>query len=346
MENNHILMEIKNRIDNHQFKNKEELQLLINNLKNGRLIKNEEEEVLLELYEKSIAINEVPKLGNDVNYQNILLDLEKKINNNEFTSKEELVNYINKLKSNGMPDNILTPEKITEYLNTYDTLNPVLEPSLNLENYKGVNLEDNNVIVGIKQEAILKTDRTNEEMPQEFRENQNELTALGEDSLANADEVFKHMQEHKKEELTLIPIDEAINKDNVDVEILNKIKYFITNEYIDPYAYRVDIENAYFYNIETNEVLEVRKNEETGEYEIYKGGEKAYGDSQPEENNEENELEEDKNEEQMAYQNKNVKVRRLIKPPEKSSAFVQSSLLFIICIALSLVASLVIILNK
>ncbi len=338
MEN--IMMALQTRINNHQFASKEELQIVIRNLRENNQISEEIAKELLDLYDKTNNIKDVPKFGIETNYENVLIDLEKKINNNEFASKEELTNYINKIKANGIPESILTPEKITEYLNLYDTLNPELDPSLDLQNYQGVKLENTNVIVGIEQDKVLKTDRSNSEMPQEFKENQNELTALSDDSLANANETFEHMREHKKEELDLIPLNEAINKENVDVETLNKIRFFITNKYINPHSYKVDLENVIFYDIETNEVLEVRKNETTEEYEIYRGGEKVYDDSSPE-----NELQTDTNEEQMAYENKDAKVRRLIKPIDSSSAFVQSSLLFIICIVLGLILSVIILIK-
>ena len=301
---------------------------------NNKTIDEETAKELLEQYDKSKSIEEPNKFGVETNYENVLLEIKKKITENEFASKEELTEYINKLKKNGIPENILTPEKITEYLDLYDSLNPELDPSLDLQNYKGVNLENTSVIVGVEQDVILKTDHENGEMIKEFRENQNELTALTEDDLANADETFEHMREHKKEELNLVPLNEAINKENIDIETLNKIRFFVTNKYINPNSYRVDIENVIFYNLETNEVLEVRKNEETGEYEIYKGGEKVHGDSSPE-----NELETDTNEEKMSYESKDVKVKKLTKPIDDNSAFIQSSLLFIICTTLGLILS-------
>ncbi len=353
MDNSQVKGIIASNINNHQFKTKEELQIFINNVKQqlNNALSSEDEQALLDLYERTTSINPAPSVGYDANYQNILSDLENKVNNNQFSSKEELINYINNLKNNGMPSDILTTEKVIDYLNRYDALNRAMDPALDLENYKGVKLENTNLIVGTEQDAILKTDKSNSELPQEFKENQNELTAQGEDGLANADEVFEHMREHEKEELSLISVNEAINKDNIDIEILNKIKFFITNQYINSNEYKVDIENAIFYNIETSEVLEVRKNEETNQYEIYRGGEKVYGDNSNSEtesndnendNENENELEEDTDEEKMSYENKNVKVRRLIKPKEhNSAAFVRGGLLFIICAFLSFLLSII-----
>ena len=359
MKSHPLISNLDERIKNHQFKNKEEFQTVISNLKTDDrvrgVIDDETERELLALYDRSISVKETPNFGDNTNYANVIADLEKKVRAGEFKDKEELSRYITNLKNNGVPSSVLTGEKTTEILALYDTLNPEKHDALDLNNYKGVKLDEKNVIVSTQDSAVLKTDRASSEMPQEFKEAQNELTAMGNDGLANADETFKHMREHKKEELNLIPIDEAINKDNIDKEVLSKIKFFITNEHIDYHAYHVDPEYGVFYDLEKEEVLEVRINEATGKYEIYRGGEKVYGDNQqtevPEGDSADPALESDKEEEQKAYERKGP-VRVLRKPEEEqgnnlgNSAFVQSSLLFIICIAISLLLAVFLIIHK
>ena len=63
----------------------------------------------------------------------------------------------------------------------------------------------------------------------------------------------------------------------INIELLHKIRYFVSNKYINPYSYKIDLENGIFYNTETSEVLEVRKDEVTNKYQIYKGSEVVYG---------------------------------------------------------------------
>ncbi len=280
-------------------------------------------------------------MNTNTNYESVIMTLEERIRDGQFQSKEELADYINFLKQQGISSDILSQEKEVELLNTYDELHPTEENALNTENYKGVELSDQNVIVSKQDDTLLKTDSLAEELQDEFRENQNELTAMGENGLANADEVFDYMQEYKKEEYSLMPINEAIGKENVDSETLNKIKFFVTNKNIEPYNYQVDIEKGIFYNVENQEVLEVRKNEQTNQYEIYKGNELAYNS-----NSESLENKNDINTEAQTYENENVKVRRLIKPKDNhhldNAAFVRSSLLFGTCILISLILSIII----
>lgn len=350
--NNPVINNISERIKTMQFKNKEELIALINSLKNEpqleKYINNDMENQLLELYDKTNKLEDHNIVSTGINYENLVIQLEEKIRNKGYASKEELVAYINNLKNNGMPASIMSPEKEKELLQLYDELNPINKNELNLENYKGVNLENQNVIVAKEQDALLKTDFSNANLTQDFKNNQNELTAMGNDGLANADEVFKYMRDYKKEEMNLISLSEVPQRDNIDAEILNKIKFFLSNKYINPYEFKVDPNTGIFYNIETDEVLEVRKNSQTGKYELYKGSEKVYGEepTNEESNEQENELKEDSPEEEMAYENKNVKVKRLIKPTINNNAFVKSSLLFITCIFISLVLSMILLYYK
>lgn len=281
---------------------------------------------------------------------NIISIIQERINNNEFKDKNELISFLNDLKKQGLSESIITNEKITELLNLFDQTHSKEKSSLDLENYSSFKLENQNVIVSKKDDIVLKTNRPSEELPQEFKENQNELTAMSNDGLANADMTFDYMEKYKKEKMNLISLSEAVEKDNINKETLNKIKFFINNSYTNPSSYKVDIERDIFYNIENQEVLEVRKNQQTGKYEIYKGGELAYSNNSSDETKEDNfEKETDTNEEKMPYLNKNenVKIRRLIKPKDmNNNAFIKGSLLIIISLITSFLLSLLIISQK
>ena len=286
-------------------------------------------------------------------YQSIILNMEENIRNGRFDSKENLVKYINELKEKNIPTYILTNEKITEFLNLYDELSSKSNFKLDIQNYKGASLDDQNFIISTEDDKVVKTSNSSEELVEEFKKTQNQMTAKGDDGLANADMVFDNMRKYKKEELSLMSLSEAIEKDNVSFEFLNKIKFFVSNEYVNPYSYKVDVNNGIFYNVETNEVLEVRKNE-LGNYEIYKGGERQFkqfddGNSignefSSDENNEEKVK--DTNEDTITYDKKNVKVRRLIKPVNNNHAFIKSSLIVIFIFVGSILLSLLMLLIK
>ena len=257
-------------------------------------------------------------MENQNNY-NVYLDLENKIKNNDFKSKEDLNRYIVNLKQRGFissNDN----HKIEELLNLYDKFNMKTDHQLNMDGYKNVSLENQELIVSTNNDRILKTNTNHGEMEKEFKQTQNEMIASNQE-LVNANDVFGKIANTKKEEVTLLSMSEVFNKDNVDLEILQKIRYFITNKYINPYNYKVDIESVIFYNISTDEVLEVRKDSETNEYKILRGNEIVYeNESQALEKEEENQL----------YEKKNIKVRRLVKEnnrPFNNAAFSKISFL-------------------
>lgn len=338
-----IISNIENQIKRHNFKDIDEFHMFLSNV--DIRLTDEEKQALENLFNETLKNNEAPIVTTGINYENLLHQLEERIKNNQFKSKEELVDYINKLKGEGIPSSILTEAKITEYLELYDSINVKDMNNLDLSNYAGSKLENQNVIVSKQDDILLKTANTPDQLPEEFKKNQNELTAINEDGLSNADEVFGYMRDYKKEEMPLITIDEAINRDNIDSETLSKIKYFITNKYVNPYSYRINLENGVFYNMETEDVLEVRKNPETGEYNIYKSGQKVYGDT-PED--EEAEKKKDTKEEEMTYekQKENIKVKRLIKPNLNNNAFVSGGILFIVSLIVALLISLIIIRYK
>lgn len=289
------------------------------------------------------------------NYQTILLGLEQQIRNNNFKSKEELNNYIIYLKNNLISSEVLSNEKVLELLNLYDSIHQTDTAELDMRNYKGSSLNDQNFIISTQTDTVLKTNSSN--INKEFKQVQNEITSSKtKDELANSDIVFAEMKENRKEELTLLSINEVLQRDDIDSEVLRKIRFFINNEYINPYSYKVDINTGLFYNQETKEMFEVRKNPQTGNYEIYKGSEVEYSKTNKTEkhsneslegnNNLENEDQEktkDMDEQQMLYK---PKVRRLIKPTNlNNAAFVKSSFIVIgICIFSVILA--IILINK
>ena len=296
----------------------------------------------------------------EVYYRSVLLNLEQAAKTNRFSSKEEFNKYLEGIKKNGMPESIMSEEKVKEMLDMYDEYHKVEEAELDMQNYKGTNLNEQNYIVSTKNDTILKTNSSNEELPQEFKTAQNELTAAnGTDSLANADTVYNNLKETKKEEIDLIPLYEMVERDNISGELLTKIKFFITNKYINPYSFKVSPESGLFYNTETDEVLEVRQNLETGKYEIIKGGQVLYKENSQSQavegdtitNNTEDpnqEKEEDINEEKMIYENGKPKVRRRIPPKDINSqaAFAKTSFLIIASIFLALALSSLFLLLK
>jgi len=275
-----------------------------------------------------------------LNNQNIIMDLENKIDNNFFKTKEELNKYLIMLKE----QNIIDSENMIEFLNQYDNLTKEEPSSLDMTNYKNVELEEQNMLISTKTDEILQTETTNEEMLKEFKEMQNELIAANNNPQVTSEEVFNKLKETKKEEVELISLSEAIERENVDIELLNKIKFLISNKYINPYEYKVSLEESLFYNQETKEIIEVKKNESTNEYEIYKGGELQQG-------KEENmEIIKDTNKEEMTYENNldRPKVRRLIKPNNiyNNQAFVKGSFLIITIILSSIFAAGILLLTK
>ncbi len=292
-------------------------------------------------------------------YENTLLLVEVRIKNNQFRSKQELSNYLINLKNSGIPEDVLSNEKMKELLDEYDKLHSKEEPSLDMSNYKCISLGDQNYIVSKETGVILKTEGSKEQLSEEFKSIQNQLTSIKQNGLANADEIFEYMRNSQKEEVNIVTIEAAINRDKIDTEILNKIKFFISNEYINPYEYRVSPENGIFYNLETSEVLEVRKNEETGEYAIYKGEEIVYGNNDTLENSQENNMEKETpeiesmtNEEEIAYENglknQNVKVRRLVPPQNYNNraAFAKIGFLLVGIITFSIITAIMILTRK
>lgn len=293
------------------------------------------------------------------NNETIVLRIENQIKNNHFNSKEQLSKYLVDLKNNELYQTELSSEKIEELLNLYDSLNKQDEMPLDMKQYADVSLENQDLIVSKETDRVLKTLDNPSNLDHEFKQTQNEITANSMDGLTNANTTFEHIADHKKEEISLISIEEAIKRNNIDMEILNKIKFFITSININLSVFRVDIESGIFYNIETDEVYEVRKNNITNQYEIYKGLELVYGENTTQTSKDDNQnlendssqLEHETDSEQMTYETRQYqpKVRKLTKPISSSynnAAFTKIGLLIINIITFSLLILMIILLNK
>ena len=287
-------------------------------------------------------------MNNNISSTEIFNDIERRIKNNDFKSKEEITKYIFNLKERGFLSQEELEKKMPELLGKYDELNQISDMPLNMENYKGVGLENQNLIVGIEQERILKNLESKDNLNKEFKQVQNQIVANNQDALTNADVIFNKMADTQKEELSLISLSDAISKDNLDIELLRKIKFFVSNKYINPYSYKIDVENGIFYNTETSEVLEVRKDEVTNKYQIYKGSEVVYG----EEYINELELNRDVPEEEMVYDevSKNKPKVRVLRPPSmkdyNNAAFSKMNFLLLVISMFTASVVFINILNK
>ncbi len=205
----------------------------------------------------------------------ILLDLEKRINNNYFKSKNELINYIEFLRQNNNLDIELFNKKVKELLELYDSKTVSSELPLDMQNYTDAKLSSGNYIVSGEDDKVLKTNNNIGELSQEFKKVQNEIVADNKEGNINANTIFNHMEKYQKESSTLMPLSN-LNMDIIDKEILDKIKFFIKNGNVNIFEYQVDISNGVFLNVNTNELFEVRKNPNTNAYEVYKGSQAQY----------------------------------------------------------------------
>lgn len=282
-------------------------------------------------------------MNNDIDF--IIIDLEQKIKNSYFNSKTSLNDYILKLRENQFINESLSNQRILELFKLYDSLYPNDNLEIDTQNYKSISLDNQNLVVSTKDDVILKTNTSGEEMIKEFKDVQNNLTSMTQDKLANADIVFENMRNSKKEELTLLTLSEIIERDNIDLEVMNKIKFFISNQHINPYSFKVDPNEGIFYNIETSEVFEVIKNEQTGNYEIYKGGEIQFvnNESLGSDNNmddDEYEKKQDSEREKMPYNYSKPKIRKLVKNDFNKKGIVKNSFIVIVILFVSIIISL------
>lgn len=205
--------------------------------------------------------------------ESVIKEIENRIKSNSFKSKEELVNYLNSLRQNNQIDINLLNERYMSLLKLYDDTMTASD-SLNISNYKDASLEDKNFIVSSNDGRVLESN-SNTPLKEEFESVQNEMAVSGENGIANADQVFNYMEKYKKTEASLMPLSN-LNINIIDADMLEKIKFFISNNRNNIFDYKVDISRGLFINVNTNDIYEVRKNPETGQFEIFKGGSAMY----------------------------------------------------------------------
>lgn len=205
--------------------------------------------------------------------ESVIKEIENRIKSNSFNSKEELVNYLNSLRQNNQIDINLLNERYMSLLKLYDDTMTASD-SLNISNYKDASLEDKNFIVSSNDGRVLESN-SNTPLKEEFESVQNEMAVSGENGIANADQVFNYMEKYKKTEASLMPLSN-LNINIIDADMLEKIKFFISNNRNNIFDYKVDISRGLFINVNTNDIYEVRKNPETGQFEIFKGGSAMY----------------------------------------------------------------------
>lgn len=205
--------------------------------------------------------------------ESVIKEIENRIKSNSFNSKEELVNYLNSLRQNNQIDINLLNERYMSLLKLYDDTMTASD-SLNISNYKDASLEDKNFIVSSNDGRVLESN-SNTPLKEEFESVQNEMAVNGENGIANADQVFNYMEKYKKAEASLMPLSN-LNINIIDADMLEKIKFFISNNRNNIFDYKVDISRGLFINVNTNDIYEVRKNPETGQFEIFKGGSAMY----------------------------------------------------------------------
>ena len=205
--------------------------------------------------------------------ESVIKEIENRIKSNSFNSKEELVNYLNSLRQNNQIDINLLNERYMSLLKLYDDTMTASD-SLNISNYKNASLEDKNFIVSSNDGRVLESN-SNTPLKEEFESVQNEMAVNGENGIANADQVFNYMEKYKKTEASLMPLSN-LNINIIDADMLEKIKFFISNNRNNIFDYKVDISRGLFINVNTNDIYEVRKDPETGQFEIFKGGSAMY----------------------------------------------------------------------
>lgn len=288
--------------------------------------------------------------------ETILKEIEDKIHNNFFRNKSELISYINAVRNSNDVDIELFNSKIGNLLSLYDTIVNDEELPLDMSNYKDVKLGDNNYVVSNKDSVVLKNDGNIGELVQEFRSVENDIIITKKDGNVDDDKVFDHMEKYKKEKSSFVPLTD-LNVSIIGKEILHKIRFFISNANINPYDYKVDISNGIFLNVSTNELMEVRKNENTGKYEIYKGSEAVHNnETNVDDNGNEVVISEDmaslSDEELVNYEqrkkiNKPKKRILRLKPVKgKDAAFINYNLLLVVIFTSSImIASLLLLLK-
>lgn len=264
--------------------------------------------------------------------------IENHIRNHSFKTKDELYKYLLELKKQ-QNNYALTEQDFEEFFKLFDALHMTNEIPLDMENYTNKPLNGQNYIVSEQAHRVLKTEANSHDFINEFKTTQNQIYAHGQDGEANAEEVFNKMADTQKEETTLVALHEAVAQDKIEQELLHKIRFFITKMKENPHVYKINIQNGIFYNIETHEIYEVRKNENTNQYEIFVGGEVRYDNTNNIENNQET-IKNEHDEEKLEDLNKeNVKVRRLVPQHNlNNAAFTRIGFLILNVISFTIVA--------
>lgn len=264
--------------------------------------------------------------------------MENLIRANRFKTKEELYKYILELRKRNIAL-IITEEDIKKILRMYDEMHMQKEIPLDMKDYTNKKLDDKNYVVSEQDDRVLKTNGNSTEFIKEFKNTQNEILAHSQDGNTNAKETFRKIADTKKEEVNLVSLHEIVTSPSVDAELLQKIKFFITRSKLNPYSFKVDIKTGVFYNVETNELYEVRKNENTNQYEIFVSGEIRYGDTTNQANVSET-LENDHNEKLYQNEKENVKVRKLVpKRNLNNAAFAKIGILLLNFVSLIIIGA-------
>ena len=175
-----------------------------------------------------------------------------------------------------------------------------------------------------------------------IEQNQHEITYKSNETLNNSNENFKPTNDHAKKEIQIKSLTDIIQNpfENINKEVFMKIRYLITEQHIDPRMFKINLETGMFYNIENSDIYEVKRNHETGKYEININGIRVYKNNSLEQNENNIEKEQDSN----TYNN--IKVRRLIKSDNNNAAFTKIGFLLINILTFITLITMMLLLNK
>lgn len=281
----------------------------------------------------------------------IVDDLERKIKNNKFSTKDELFNEMVRLRNSGVGAT-LDNRKMRELLDLFDSIKKLEELPLDMSSYKNTEYNDDKLIIRTDSNRVLTTNGSST-INEEFKQQQNEIMANNKGGNTNADEVFERMSKYQKNEMNLISITDAKLLDSISLNLLNKIKFFLSNTNLNPNVIKVDIKTEAIYDIEANEVYEVKEVEGKKEYEIYNNKKKI--EKNPtmtySENSDVEELEYEENKQQTELEQTKFKAKvRTLKKENNfhigNSAFTKFGLLLTNIITISLLAFMAIMLYK
>ena len=114
------------------------------------------------------------------------------------------------------------------------------------------------------------------------------------------------------------------------------MRFFASCKHINPYDFKVSTSNMIFYNSNTDEIYEVRYNNDLMRYQIFKGGEVVY----------EDEITESKSEENVYTERKDKPlVRKLVKDEDENNhnyAFVTNGFLILNLLILFFIVAMII----